>query len=105
MSWREFIASLIASWGEFIASLIASLAWPAVIVVALVLVRKQLGGLAGRLEELSVPGGHAKFTSILKEAGSQAEQLEQESPSLQQPAEVRSGDILSWLESRPRRLF
>jgi hypothetical protein len=48
-------------WKAFIASVIGSLAWPSVIIVLLVILRKQLVGLAERLQEISLPGG-AKAT-------------------------------------------
>ncbi|QUS40516.1 hypothetical protein RPMA_18010 [Tardiphaga alba] len=42
---------------QFTAALVGSLAWPAVVVVLLYLLRKQITGLAERLKELSLPGG------------------------------------------------
>jgi hypothetical protein len=55
-------------WMQWTASLAASLGWPSVVIVFLVLVRKQLAGLAGRIEELTLPGGvSAKFGKALGE--------------------------------------
>jgi hypothetical protein len=52
-------------WLQFISSIINSLAWPAAVVVFLLIIRKRLGGLVERLIELHLPGG-AK--AIFKEA-------------------------------------
>src|SRR5207249_162987 len=53
----------------FIASAVASLAWPSVVIVLLILIRNQLGGLVGRIEELNLPGGvSAKFGKALEKA-------------------------------------
>lgn len=42
---------------QFLSSIVSSLAWPAVVAYLLFLVRAQLGSLAQRLTELSLPGG------------------------------------------------
>ena len=60
-------------WLTFISKLIGDLAWPAVVVCLLLLLRPYLGGLAQRLEELTLPGGaRAKFRDDLEAAREQA---------------------------------
>lgn len=60
----------------FISKLVGSLAWPAVVVVLLFLLRPHLSGLTGRLEELTLPGGaKAKFVKQLDEARVQTEHI------------------------------
>lgn len=44
-------------WLQFFSSIIGSLAWPAVVAYLLYLLRAQLGSLAARLTELTLPGG------------------------------------------------
>lgn len=44
-------------WKQFVSSIITSLAWPTVVVVLLVILRKELRGVARRIQELSLPGG------------------------------------------------
>ncbi|GAB5506213.1 MAG: hypothetical protein Rhirs2KO_13760 [Rhizobiaceae bacterium] len=46
---------------QFVASVVESLAWPAAIAVVAVIFRGQLNALASRVEEVSFPGGGAKF--------------------------------------------
>jgi hypothetical protein len=43
-------------WFQFIAALIGHLAWPSVVIVLLVVLRRHIGSLANRLIEFSVPG-------------------------------------------------
>jgi hypothetical protein len=63
-------------WLQFTSSLIAALAWPSVAVVLLILLRKQLGSLATRLEELTLPGGaKAKFKEQLESSRDKAEEV------------------------------
>jgi hypothetical protein len=46
----------------FILSMVGLLTWPAVVVVFLLLLKPHLKALAGRIEEMSLPGGiRAKF--------------------------------------------
>lgn len=60
-------------WLTFISKLIGDLAWPAVVVCLLLLLRPYLGGLAQRLEELTLPGGaRAKFRDDLEAARERA---------------------------------
>ena len=62
-------------WLEFIASIVRSIAWPAVIIILLFLLRKQLGNLAERLTEFSFPGGKAKFKDELAKGRRAADKL------------------------------
>lgn len=53
-------------WFQFIASVVGSLAWPSVLIVLLIILRRQIGSLATRLDELTLPGGaKAKFVREL----------------------------------------
>jgi hypothetical protein len=47
------------SWQEFVASLVGSLAWPLVVVTAIIVFRTQLGNLIGRVKSVRTPGGVA----------------------------------------------
>ena len=58
-------------WLTFIANMTGHIAWPLVIVVLLVIVRRELASLAARLTEFTFPGGSAKF----REALARAEQI------------------------------
>lgn len=61
-------------WLTFFATVIGHLAWPAVVAVLLYLVRRQIGGLAERVEEITLPGGgRAKFLKALEVGREQAE--------------------------------
>jgi hypothetical protein len=63
-------------WKTFTASLVSSLAWPSVMVALLIVLRKQIGGLAERLQELSLPGGaKATFEKQLETARKEAGNL------------------------------
>jgi hypothetical protein len=60
----------------FIASIASSLAWPAVVLFLLFLLRPHLRGLTARLEELTLPGGtKAKFVTQLEAAREQSENI------------------------------
>lgn len=70
-------------WMAFIASIVGSLAWPVVLVVLLVLLRKNLGGMAERIEEITLPGGaKAKFVKALDQARAEKELVSFESRPL-----------------------
>ena len=62
-------------WKSFIASIVGSIAWPAVVAFILYLLKGQLAPLVQRLEELSFPGGKAKFIKELEEGRAKIEQL------------------------------
>lgn len=63
-------------WKQFFASLVGSLAWPVVVVSLLILLRRQLAGMAERLEELTLPGGaKARFDRHLHAAQTQSEKI------------------------------
>lgn len=69
-------------WLQFLSSVIGSLAWPLVVLVLLVLLRRHLGPLAGRLEELSLPGGaKAKFKEQLESGRQSAETVALDAPN------------------------
>jgi hypothetical protein len=63
-------------WKAFIASVLSSIAWPSVLIILIILLRRQLVGLAERLQELSLPGGaKATFERQLETARIEAERL------------------------------
>jgi uncharacterized protein YutE (UPF0331/DUF86 family) len=66
-------------WLTFIAQIAGTLAWPAVIVVLLILLRRELAGLAARLQSLKLPGGTEAqfFREVLEEAKADVERLSQ----------------------------
>jgi hypothetical protein len=67
-------------WKSFIASLVSSLAWPLVIIALLVILRKQITGLAERLEEINIPGaGKASFERKIEKTRQQTEEIVLES--------------------------
>jgi hypothetical protein len=49
---------------QFTAAIVNSLAWPAAVVVAAVLLRKELRDAFGRMESLKFPGGEARFATL-----------------------------------------
>jgi hypothetical protein len=49
---------------QFTAAIVNSLAWPAAVVVALVLARRQLLGIFQRMDSLQFPGGRATFATL-----------------------------------------
>jgi hypothetical protein len=55
-------------WLQFIASIIGSLAWPSVIIALLFILRRQIGGLALRMEELAFAGVKMTFARATSEA-------------------------------------
>ena len=60
-------------WLTFIVKIIDALAWPGLVLLLLWWLRPHFGGLARRLEELTLPGGaKAKFRQELEEAKEQA---------------------------------
>jgi hypothetical protein len=62
-------------WKAFIAAIVGSLAWPIVVLSLLFILRKQLVGLADRLQEFSVAGAKATFEKQLETAREEAERL------------------------------
>jgi hypothetical protein len=67
-SWRM-------DWKAFIAAMVGSLAWPIVVFTLLIFLRKQLVGLAERLQELSLGGAKATFEKQLETARREADKL------------------------------
>jgi hypothetical protein len=62
-------------WKAFIAAIVGSLAWPIVVLSLLFILRKQLVGLADRLQEFSLGGAKATFENQLETARKEAEKL------------------------------
>ena len=74
MDWLTFTTNVLT----FISSLVASLAWPAVAIILLILLRPQLASLARRLEKLTLPGGaSAEFSKQLDEARKATEEIKE----------------------------
>lgn len=71
-------------WLQFFAAVIGHLAWPVVILILLVMVRKQIHSLAERLLELSFGGATVKFDKLLSKG---AELVEESPVQLPVPAE------------------
>lgn len=64
-------------WLQFISSILVGFAWPSVLIVLMVILRKQISALAGRIEEVTLPGGvKAKFEKVIAEAREKAEKIE-----------------------------
>jgi hypothetical protein len=64
-------------WLQFISSILVGFAWPSVLIVLMVILRKQISALAGRIEEITLPGGaKAKFEKAIAEAREKAEKIE-----------------------------
>ncbi|MBR1270458.1 hypothetical protein JQ629_23565 [Bradyrhizobium sp. AUGA SZCCT0222] len=63
-------------WLQFIESMTGHLAWPLVILILLIMVRKQIHSLAERILELSFGGATVKFEKLL----SQGAEIIQEAP-------------------------
>jgi hypothetical protein len=49
---------------EFVAAIVNSLAWPAAVVVAVALLRRELAGTFHRIQTLEFPGGKATFAAL-----------------------------------------
>lgn len=50
---------------QFIATIVNSVAWPAAVVVAVILLRRELIGAFRRMQSLEFPGGKATFATLL----------------------------------------
>jgi hypothetical protein len=64
------------SWLQFVDSMFGRLAWPLVVFVLAVMLRRQLAALAERVIELSFGGATVKFDSLLSEGAELIEQVE-----------------------------
>jgi hypothetical protein len=63
-------------WLQFISSIVTAFAWPSVVIILMILLRKQLVSLAMSLEEVTLPGGaKAKFTHELEASKETAETI------------------------------
>jgi hypothetical protein len=49
---------------QFTAAIVSSLAWPAAVVVAAIVLREQLRDVFARMESLKFPGGEARFATL-----------------------------------------
>jgi hypothetical protein len=62
-------------WLQFFASLVGNLAWPVAIVVIVCVFHRQFKSLATRIQEVTFPGGAAKFADELEKARDAAEEV------------------------------
>jgi hypothetical protein len=62
-------------WLQFIASIVGSLAWPSVVIAALLIFKRQLLALAPQLRELEYGSFKLKFQQELGEMAAKAEEL------------------------------
>ena len=65
----------------FTASVVNSLAWPAAVVVAVVLLRRELAGAFHRIQSVEFPGGKATFSTLVEYEKVIAAATDGESPS------------------------
>jgi hypothetical protein len=73
----RWLGEKIMDWLQFISSTLVGFAWPSVLIVLMVILRKQISALAGRIEEVTLPGGaKAKFEKAIGEAREKAEKIE-----------------------------
>ena len=95
-------------WKAFVGSVIGSLAWPGVVAILLIILRRQIVGLAERLHEISLPGGaKATFAKELETARIIEAHSEQSLPQITQDSElqeVRSRVVPETSESKYLRL-
>jgi hypothetical protein len=73
------------NWLQFIAALVGSLAWPATVLVAVLMFRKQLLALAPFLREMEAAGIKFKFGERLEKIRAQAEENDALPPPSAQP--------------------
>lgn len=81
------------NWLAFWASVIGSLAWPATIIIALLIFRKQVLAAAPWLRELEVGNVKVKFAEELAKAATAAEEIEA-APASAPPTPVTDRDLL-----------
>jgi hypothetical protein len=62
-------------WLQFIAAVIGHLAWPAVIITLIIVLRKRLGALADRLQEFSFGGAKITLEKSLQEGATIIEKI------------------------------
>jgi hypothetical protein len=73
----RWLGARIMDWLQFISSIVVAFAWPSVLIVLMVILRKQISALAGRIEEVTLPGGaKAKFEKAIAEARENTEKIE-----------------------------
>jgi hypothetical protein len=72
-------------WLQFIAAVIGHIAWPVVILVLLVMVRKHIGALADRISEFSFGGAKAVFDKNL-EKGREIIEVAREEKAVELPS-------------------
>jgi hypothetical protein len=59
------VYSLLVTGLGFVAAIVNSLAWPAAVVVAVTLLRRELAGTFHRIQSLEFPGGKATFAALV----------------------------------------
>ena len=61
----EAVYPLLVTGLGFVATIVNSLAWPAAVVVAVVLLRRELAGAFHRIQSVEFPGGKATFATLV----------------------------------------
>jgi hypothetical protein len=85
-------------WLQFIASVIGHLAWPAVIIALIIVLRERLGTLADRLQEFSFGGAKITLEKSLQEGATIIEKIPG-APAIEKPM-VDGGNLLQRLASQ-----
>lgn len=88
-------------WVHFSSRVIEALAWPAFILIFLVLIHKKLPGLLDRLVEITFPGGKAVFKKGLEEAREGAEDLPVSKNAQSPPAMAPDDPYLQLAQNHP----
>lgn len=90
---------------QLVATIVNSIAWPAAVVIAVVLLRPQLLGVFQRVQSLEFPGGKATFSTLLDfekvVAGKETEALESEAAGRYAATEFSAVEAL--VEQAPRQ--
>jgi uncharacterized protein YutE (UPF0331/DUF86 family) len=89
-------------WRTFIANIIDSLAWPAVVLFLVLLLRNQLAGLISRLLSLKWGGVEVSFKEILEEAREITEEIREEAPPKVAPPQPEDDTLMHLARTHPR---
>lgn len=86
------LAESVFEWFEFGLDVLKAIVWPAVVLIAVILFRKQLSDAMERLSEVSGPGVSAKFAKRVEEVAHKVDELVEASPPLP-PPDTSQGDL------------
>jgi hypothetical protein len=70
------------NWLDFIEKMVGHLAWPIVVLIVIIAVRKHLGSLAERILKLSFGGATVEFDKLLSKGAELIEQTKDEAEPL-----------------------